>query len=330
VVVPAGLIVRDAAGTRAVLNAPFDPLNPAGVEAHLERRAAALVEPAGDAPSASSGWTVEPCEGDSAWCARVADAQAAMARAEFDKVVLATAVRYRATDGRPPSVIGTARTLRRRNPQAFCFAVAGENQHFVGASPELLVRVQRGELSTQALAGTTGRGSTRAEDVLLAQDLLADAKERLEHRLVVEGIRSALSPLCRNLQVPAEPAVVALPAVQHLNTAVCGTLRPDCDVLDALHALHPTAAVGGAPRREAQRWLRAEPFPRGWFASPVGVLDGAGGGTFAVAIRSVLVDADGAVAQAGAGILPASDPLGEWDEVQLKLHTSASALEVDG
>ena len=325
VVVPVGLIVNDSKGTRAVLHGrPEDR-----AEIELDRLAIALAEPSRAPVGATAGWTVDPCEADSAWCARVEDAQAAMARAEFDKVVLATAVRYRSADGRPPSAIGTANTLRKRNPDAFCFGVSADEQHFVGASPELLVAVCRGELRTQALAGTTARGVTAAQDALLARELLDNAKERLEHRMVVDGIRSALEPLCDRLQAANGPQIVSLPAVQHLSTPVRATLRPHCDVFDALDALHPTAAVGGAPRREAQTWLRTEPFPRGWFASPVGVLDGAGGGTFAVAIRSVLIGANDAVAQAGAGILPASDPLGEWDEVQLKLRTSASALAVE-
>ncbi|MGC8856382.1 MAG: isochorismate synthase, partial [Anaerolineae bacterium] len=118
---------------------------------------------------------------------------------------------------------------------------------FFGATPERLIRVDRQTLTTLALAGSTHRGLTPAEDEALAADLLASPKDRHEHAIVVEHIRRRLAPLTENLSLPSTPDILRLPNIQHLRTPIQARLRPGISALNVVAALHPTPAVGGQP-----------------------------------------------------------------------------------
>jgi salicylate biosynthesis isochorismate synthase len=143
------------------------------------------------------------------------------------------------------------------------FAVARAGATFVGASPERLVRLAGGALETVALAGTAARGGTPAADRALARALLASAKERLEHDLVVDDVRTRLAPLCSAVSAPERPGILTTETVQHLRTPVTARLRPGRGLLDVVAALHPTPAICGAPRAAALAALRAREG-RGW------------------------------------------------------------------
>ncbi|MFQ3474705.1 isochorismate synthase [Halonotius sp. F2-221B] len=198
---------------------------------------------------------------------------------------------------------------------------------FFGATPERLVSLRGRTVETGALAGTTGRGETPAEDEWLAEELLTDEKNVHEHELVAETIREQLSPFAASVSV-GERAIKRLATVQHLYTPITAELADDTHVLDVVEALHPTPAVGGLPPDRALETIReTEPFDRGWYAAPVGWIDAAGNGTFAVGLRSAVASRRQATLFAGVGIVGDSDPDAEWDEVELKFRPILDELE---
>ncbi len=244
---------------------------------------------------------------------------------ELRKVVVARGADVVASQ--PIDPLAVVERLRREQPTAMVFAVQRGDVVFVGATPERLAHVEGGRLETMALAGTAARGATEAEDVALAASLLASAKNREEHAIVVEAIRAALDPLCTTLQIAEAPHLRLLSNVQHLETHIAGMLAPGRDLLDIAAALHPTPAVCGLPRDVAGTFLRAnERLDRGWYASPLGWLDSRGQGELVVALRSALVRGERARLFAGCGIVADSEPSAEYDESRLKLRVMLRAL----
>lgn len=265
--------------------------------------------------------------------AETGDYRAAVARAldhiaagDFQKIVLARAVDLVAERNLHPLTVLNG--LRQRFPDCHAFsAAAGGGPSFIGASPERLVRVSRGLIETEALAGSTRRGAGASEDAALAAALLRSDKDRREHRLVIDSIVRRLEPLGVTLAHAAEPALRKLANVQHLQTTMSGPLPPDVTVLDLVAALHPTPAVGGTPREAAvARIPTLEGFPRGLYAGALGWLNARGGGEFFVGLRSALVEGPCARVYAGAGIVAGSDPEREWAETELKLEALLAAL----
>ncbi len=178
-----------------------------------------------------------------------------------------------------------------------------------------------------AIAGSIARGTTPGADGALARALLASAKDRHEHELVVRAIRDSIAPLCDRLDVPEAPQVLALANVQHLLTPITAHLAARCRLLDLVDRLHPTPAVAGHPRAAALHELRErERIERGWYAGPVGWMNLDGDGELAVAIRSALLSGNQATLYAGAGIVAGSDPEAELAETRLKLQPLLSAL----
>ncbi|MGH7961687.1 MAG: isochorismate synthase, partial [Candidatus Binatia bacterium] len=156
---------------------------------------------------------------------------------------------------------------------------------------------------------------------------LADPKEQHEHALVVRALQEALAPLCARLTIPNAPVLRLMPNVQHLHTPVTGVMHERGDLLRLVERLHPTPACGGLPRQPALELVRAyEKFNRGWYASPVGWIDGQGNGEFVVAIRSALLVGNTAVLHAGCGIVAGSDPEREYQESCWKLKPMLWAL----
>jgi len=154
---------------------------------------------------------------------------------------------------------------------------------FFGATPERLVSLRGRTVETDALAGTTGRGETPAEDEWLARELLDDTKNVHEHQLVAETICEQLEPFAASISV-GDRQIRRLATVQHIHTPITAELAADTHVLDLVEALHPTPAVGGLPPDLALETIgETEPFDRGWYAAPIGWIDAAGNGTFAVA-----------------------------------------------
>ena len=284
------------------------------------------------APEAASGARVA-CEVDAErWRANVDRIASEVRAGLYEKAVLATC-RELASGG--PIDRGRAlRRLRRGYPDCHLFSVSRGDATFLGASPELLVSLRHGTMRALGLAGSTQRGTDAEEDERLGRELQASAKDRIEHEIVVRAIREALLPASRWLRAPNQPGLLRLRNIQHLATEVRGEVSPGVDVLDLIERLHPTPAVGGWPTERALHVIAEhERFDRGWYGGPVGWLDAAGEGEFAVALRSALVRRERAWLFAGAGIMGDSEPADELAEVELKFRPLAEALglaPVDG
>ncbi len=197
---------------------------------------------------------------------------------------------------------------------------------FVGRSPECIVRKKGSSLRTESVGGTIEAGQNQLQQQKLAQRLIDNRKDQLEHSLVVRSIREHLDPLVHSVS-QGEQTVRALSNVQHLCTPIHAELTDDQHVLDLVDALHPTSAVGGYPREPALNLIRRlESFDRGWYGGPIGWFDRTGDGCFAVAIRSGLMTGQSVYLYAGAGIVAGSEPDREWDEVQWKFESMTSLL----
>ncbi|AOS45380.1 Salicylate biosynthesis isochorismate synthase [Lacunisphaera limnophila] len=268
----------------------------------------------------------EEIGGAEAYPMAVRQALAEIARGDYQKVVLARALRYTTAEEFHP--MGVLNHLRQRYPECYSFSIAnGRGQSFIGASPERLVRVAGGRMHTAALAGSAPRGETASEDAAWAQALLQSEKDLREHRLVLDSIVGRLAGLDLKLEHAAQPRLLGLANVHHLHTPISASLPAGVDILDLVARLHPTPAVGGAPQAPALAALqRLEAFPRGLYAGPQGWVDHQGGGEFFVGIRSALIDGRTATAYAGAGIVAGSEPEKEFAETDLKFNALIGAL----
>jgi isochorismate synthase len=269
--------------------------------------------------------TVRPAWPAEWWCDLVTRATKAMRDAGpngLRKVVLAREVLVEADVPFDRAVL--LRRLRAAYPGCFLFHVDG----FLGASPELLVGRAGDVVRAQPMAGTAPRGGDPAADARLAAGLLSSATYRHEHQITIDMVFDTLIPWCSYLDYEPEPSVIAVANVHHLATMVEGRLsQPAPSVIELVSALHPTPAVNGWPRAEAQAWIAEhEGFDRGRYAGTVGWVDGRGNGTFAVSIRCADVDGANARVVAGNGIVADSDPRTELAETQVKLLALLSAL----
>ena len=263
------------------------------------------------------------------WAELVNRATGAIGAGAIEKVVLSRVCELRAAEQ-----IDAAATLDFLNEQyGDCYRFLFEplpHHAFFGATPELLIRRTGPRVQTMALAGSIARGQSPREDTQLAAQLLASAKERREHNLVVETIRRDMAAATTRLNIPDAPVVLRLRNIQHLLTPIEGQLtEPQLGVVPLLRRLHPTPAMGGAPADRALAFLRRhEPVPRGWYAAPIGWLDRRQDGVFAVAIRSAVTQHARAWLYAGAGIVAESQPAPEWAETALKFRPMLGALGV--
>jgi len=300
---------------------------PADARRRLERWRERLASLPERAPAGPPGIRHRrPTPDRAAWGQQVRDAVASVRRGDLRKVVIAQALDVDLADTlRVPDVLAR---LGGTYPDCFRFMFdRADGGTFFGATPERLVSREGRTVRTTALAGSTGRGDTDEEDDWLAAELRDSEKDLHEHELVVEAIRDQLEPLAAGVTT-GDRTVRALATVQHLQTPIRATLERDAHVLSLVEALHPTPAVGGLPPDDALRAIReTETFDRGWYAAPVGWLDAAGDGTFAVAIRSAVARGEAATLFAGAGIVADSDPDREWDELQLKYRPILDELE---
>jgi menaquinone-specific isochorismate synthase len=252
------------------------------------------------------------------WRAAVETAVTSLRSGELDKVVLA-----RALDVTADAPLD-ARAVASRFPACFTYIC----DDLVGASPELYVRRRGRHAESIVLAGTVRRGSTPAEDAELEAWLLASAKNAGEHRWAAASVAEFFATVSADVVAGARPTLLRLANVSHLATRVEAWLPRDAPTALALAAaLHPSAAVGGTPRAAAMAAIRRlEPAPRGRYAAPVGWVDAAGDGEFAIALRCAQLDGASARLWAGAGIVADSDPDAEVAETTAKFDAVLSAL----
>jgi anthranilate synthase component I len=223
------------------------------------------------------------------------------------------------------------RALRHVNPSPYMFFIRMGARSIVGASPEMLVRVEGDRVETHPIAGTRPRGRDEAEDVRLAEELKANEKERAEHVMLVDLGRNDVGRVSEHgsVRVPQFMGLDRYSHVMHLVSVVEGRLARDCDRLDALVSCFPAGTVSGAPKIRAMEIIASlEPDPRGIYAGAVGYLDFAGNLDFCIAIRTVVMSGSTARVQAGAGIVMDSNPAAEFDETCDKARALIRALEL--
>jgi len=211
-------------------------------------------------------------------------------------------------------------------PMCWTFHVDG----LIGATPEMLVRRERGLVTSRVLAGTIRRTGDDDRDLALAATLARSSKDLEEHEYAVRSVADALAPHCTSMNVPEAPFVLHLPNVMHLATDVAGVTHETDDVASSLtlaEALHPSAAVGGTPTETARALIHEiEGMDRGRYAGPVGWMDADGDGEWGIGLRSAEVDGRRVRLFAGCGIVADSDPESELAEAQAKFVPVRDAL----
>jgi len=267
------------------------------------------------------------------WACAVQDAVRRIGRGELEKVVLARDLVAQA-DG-PIDVRWPLSRLAAAYPTCWSFHVDG----LLGATPELLVRRERGLVTSRVLAGTIQRTGDDPRDLALAAALARSSKDLEEHEYAVQSVADALAPYCSAMVVPEAPFVLHLPNVMHLATDVTGVLHgvhsdrhgtssgAGTGSLALAAALHPSAAVGGTPSAAAVEALwELEAMDRDRYAAPVGWIDAAGDGEWGIALRCGRVDGDRVRLFAGCGIVAGSEVGAELAEAHAKFRPVRDAL----
>lgn len=223
------------------------------------------------------------------------------------------------------------RALRTVNPSPYMFYIRTGEGDLVGASPEMLVKVENGVVDTRPIAGTRWRGKDPVEDEQLAQDLLADEKERAEHLMLVDLGRNDVGRIAvpGSVSVPVFMTIEKYSHVQHIVSWVRGQLRPDLKPIDALRACFPAGTVTGAPKiRSMEIIAEMEQQQRGIYAGGVGHVGFNGDLDLCIALRTMVVKDGIAYAQAAAGVVADSTPEYEYAESRNKAAASLRAIEV--
>jgi anthranilate synthase component 1 len=224
-------------------------------------------------------------------------------------------------------------SLRTINPSPYMYYLDFGDEQVIGASPEMLVRVEKRKVTTVPIAGTRPRGLTREKDEDLARDLLQDAKERAEHTMLVDLARNDLGRVCRfgSVEVGEFMNIEKFSHVQHIVSTVSGVLKDNLDCYDAFRSCFPAGTVSGAPKIRAMQIIdEQEPLPRGLYAGAVGYIGFDRNLDFAIAIRTVIVRQGTAQVQVGAGIVADSVPANEWKETENKAAAMIRAIEHSG
>ena len=223
------------------------------------------------------------------------------------------------------------RALRVVNPSPFMFNVRAGAVTLVGASPEIMCRVENGEITNRPLAGTRPRGKSPDEDRRLAEELVNDPKERAEHIMLVDLARNDVGRVATlgSVRIGDLLAVERYSHVMHLSSTVTGTLLPGKTAFDALRASLPAGTLSGAPKVRAMEIIdELEPHRRGPYGGAVGYVDFSGNMDTCIALRTMVILGQTAYVQAGAGIVADSVPESEYQETVNKAMSLLRALEV--
>jgi anthranilate synthase component 1 len=223
------------------------------------------------------------------------------------------------------------RALRSLNPSPYMFYYDMGDHHVVGASPEILVRLENGTVTARPIAGTRPRGKTREQDIALAEELLADPKERAEHVQLMDLGRNDVGRVAvtGSVRVTDNMMIERYSHVMHIVSNVEGKLKPGMDAIDVIKATFPAGTVSGAPKVRAMEIIdELEPSKRGIYAGAVGYLGFNGDMDVAIAIRTGVIKNNMLYVQAGAGIVADSVPASEWMETQNKARAVLRAAEL--
>jgi menaquinone-specific isochorismate synthase len=264
---------------------------------------------------------------EQAWQSQVSSAINAIKSNKLEKVVLARDVT--ATSKTEISIRSLLQRLEIEYPSTWIFLVDG----LIGATPELLVRLNKSLVTSRVLAGTIRKSGNEDRDLTLAASLAKSSKDLEEHEYAVRSVADALAPFCSSTNVPEAPFVLHLSNVMHLATDVTGVLNDSAkqsDIFTLIEQLHPSAAVCGTPALEANKLINElEQMNRQRYAGPVGWIDANNDGEIAIALRcgQLSNDRNSIRIFAGCGIVAGSDSATEFAESQAKLMPMRTALE---
>ena len=332
---------RYAIAERAIFEALERTGRPTEIElASLTRRSRAESSEASEATTRPVG--VDPIEVSMTrdrYESEVRKAKEAIAAGEAIQIVVARRQTFEhpVVDGAPgqPGVkldeVSIYRALRRVNPSPYLFFVRMPEFSVVGASPELLVRVEGDRMTTHPIAGTRPRGATPAEDDALADALQRDPKERAEHVMLMDLGRNDIGRVARigSVRVTDNMTIERYSHVMHIVSNVEAVLASGLDAIAVLRASFPAGTVSGAPKLRAMEIIdELEPTKRGIYAGAVGYLGFNGDMDLAIAIRTAVIKDGRLYVQAGAGIVADSDPQSEWTETQNKARAILRAAEM--
>ena len=261
------------------------------------------------------------------WRNQVSKAIDAIKSGRLEKVVLARDLKANSTTR--IDLNNLLQKLEIEYPSTWVFLVDG----LVGATPELLVRLNKSLITSRVLAGTIQKTGNEDRDLALAASLAKSSKDLEEHEYAVKSVADSLAPFCSSTNVPESPFVLHLSNVMHLATDVTGVLNDSAkqaDIFTLIENLHPTAAVCGTPTNVAKKLIsELETMNRSRYAGPVGWIDAQGDGEIAIALRCGELSDDYKSIRifAGCGIVAGSDPITEYAESQAKLMPMRTALE---
>ncbi|MCI5511323.1 MAG: anthranilate synthase component I [Eubacterium sp.] len=259
------------------------------------------------------------------YCDMVEKARKYIYEGDIFQVVLSNPVRAKAQG----SLFDTYRVLRATNPSPYMFYFSSDDIELAGASPETLVSLKNGKLSTFPLAGTRPRGKTSQEDKNLEKELLADEKERAEHNMLVDLGRNDIGRISQigSVQVEKYMSIERFSHVMHIGSTVTGQIRPDKDAVDAVDSILPAGTLSGAPKfRACQIIEELEQSRRGVYGGAVGYLDFAGNLDTCIAIRLVYKKNGEVCVRSGAGIVADSVPEKEFEECCNKARAVINAI----
>ena len=296
--------------------------------ARLSELLAALRQPV-QIPSHGPGTTHAPRSGigEEAYLKAVARSKQYI----FDGDIMQVQISQRLSrkfDGEPLSLYRSLRTL---NPSPYMYFFDFGDFQIVGASPEILVRLEGDKVTLRPIAGTRRRGATPAEDEALAAELLADPKERAEHVMLIDLGRNDVGRIARtgSVKVTENMVVERYSHVMHIVSNVEGTLKPGLDAMEVLKATFPAGTVTGTPKVRAMEIIdELEPVKRGVYAGACGYIGYHGDMDLAIAIRTGIIKDGELHVQAAAGIVADSVPASEWNETNMKARALLRAAEV--
>lgn len=227
------------------------------------------------------------------------------------------------------------RALRALNPSPYMYFMDLETVQIVSSSPEILARLEHGEVTVRPLAGTRRRGRSPEEDLVMERELRADPKEQAEHLMLIDLGRNDIGRVCETgtVAVSEMMTIERYAHVMHLASNVCGRLKPNLTAIDVLKATLPVGTLSGAPKVRAMELIDAfEPVKRGIFGGAVGYLSWQGQMDTAIAIRTAVIQDGRLFVQAGAGIVADSEPHLEWKETLNKARSvmQAAIIAEDG
>ena len=264
---------------------------------------------------------------EDAYCEIVERAKRYITDGDIMQVVLSQRMSHPFT----ASPLALYRALRTLNPSPYMYFLNCGDHHVVGASPEILVRLEKDTITLRPIAGTRPRGKTREEDEQLAAELLADPKERAEHVMLMDLGRNDVGRVARtgSVKVTDSMLIERYSHVMHIVSNVEGTLKPGLDAIAVLKATFPAGTVSGAPKVRAMEIIdELEPSRRGIYSGAVGYLGFNGDMDVAIALRTAVIKDNMLYVQAGGGIVADSVPASEWQETQNKARAVLRAAEL--